>query len=106
MVDIVVQRGEADRPKADIVEPLLATIPAALARGRTELDNGELADTVSLDIAPGDVRLGETVGMTDPVTGRWLGKITSIQHSLDTDDNGNVTLETSLELQVPRASRQ
>lgn len=106
MVDVIVQRGAADRPAADIVEPLLATIPAALARGKTEMDHGEPADAISLTIAPRDVRLGETAGMSDPVAGRWVGKVTGVQHRLETDDAGHVILDTTVDVEVPRASRQ
>lgn len=106
MVDIVVQRGDADRPAADIVEPLLATVPAALARGKTEMDNGEPADAITLTLAPRDVRLGEAVSLTDPVAGRWAGKVVGVQHALETDDADNVTIDTTNDVAVPRASRQ
>lgn len=105
MVDIVVQRGEADRPGTDIAEPLLATVPAALARGAAELDSGEPADKISLTIAARDVRLGETVTLADPVAGRWAGKVSGVTHSFEIDEEGNIKMDTQLDVEVPRASR-
>lgn len=105
MVDIVVQRGEADRPAPDIVEPLLATIPAALARGKTEMDDGEPADRIGLACAARDARCGETVALVDPIAGEWTGKVAGVTHSLAIDDRGNVSLDTTLDVVVPRASR-
>ncbi|HRD65729.1 MAG TPA: hypothetical protein PKY50_06190 [Candidatus Competibacter sp.] len=105
MVDIVVQRGQADRPAPDIVEPLLATVPAALARGKKEMDDGEQADRLSVTIPPADVRPGHIVTMIDPIAGEWVGKSTGIRHALTTHEDGSVQIETMLDLVVPRASR-
>ena len=74
MADIVVQRGDADRPAADIVEPLLATVPAAGARQDRNGQRGT-GGCDHLDLCAPRRALGEAVSLTDPVAGRWAGKV-------------------------------
>ncbi len=106
MIDIIAQRGDGDRPIPDIVEPLLATLPAALARGKQELDDGALAEQVNLTVALADVRPGQLVEIADAELGVWRGKITAVRHEFSIDDAGDVTLETRLTLRRPRESGQ
>ena len=49
MIDIIVQRAAGDRPGSDIVEPLLGSVPAALSRGRAEIDADDDADDWSTE---------------------------------------------------------
>lgn len=102
MIDIIVQRGDGDRPGPDIVEPLLATTAAALARGAAEMDSGALADEVQLTVAVTDYRPGELVRVEDPELGNWLGKITAVRHQYAVDDAGNVSAETTITIRRPR----
>ena len=102
MVDIVCIRGEGIHPGDDIVEPLLATVEAALARGRAELNNGALADEHTLDLVPTDLRLGNTIQVDDSVLGHWTGKAIGLSHSISIDDSGNATGSTTIRLITPR----
>lgn len=104
MIDIVAQRGDGDRPGNDIVEPLLSDLPAALARGKQELDDGELADQINLTIKLIDVRLGEMDAVADSEIGVWHGKVTAVRHEFSIDESGNSTVETRLTIRRPRES--
>jgi hypothetical protein len=101
MTDIVVQRCAGDRPGDDIVEPLLSSVPAALSRGRAELDEGTPARQERIGYAWQDFRLGKSIELDDPIAGHWWGKATGIQHSIQIDDQGNVSGETSIDVRVP-----
>jgi hypothetical protein len=83
MTDIIVIRGQGDRPGDDITEPFLATVQAALARGRAELDaRSDVARTVRLTtLYRSGVRLGQLAEVYDALQGMaWRGKITGITH--------------------------
>lgn len=95
MVDIVVIRGEGDKPGPDIVDPLLATVPAALARGRSEIDAATQARQINLDVDVADYRLGEFIEVHDAFQGAsWRGQITGVQHSASVDGEGRVSVRT------------
>lgn len=100
MPDIICQRGEATHPAHDIIEPLLATVGACLSRGRAELDDGALSDSIQLTIALTDVRLGKTVRVDDPL-GIWQGKIVGVSHTVQVDDEGNISGETQIKVTRP-----
>lgn len=82
MISIVVQRGEGDLPGEDIVEPLLTSIPAALSRGRAELDAGEDAGRVSIECRyQVTARPGQLIRIVDARQGEsWLGQIVAVTH--------------------------
>lgn len=101
-MDIVVIRGEGDAPGEDIVEPLLSTVEAALSRGRAELDQGSLADEQQLDVISQDLRLGQLIIVEDSVLGYWKGKATAVTHTVNVDDEGNLSATTSVTLRKPR----
>ena len=101
MVDIVVVRGEGTSPGDDIQDVLLATVEAALSRGRAELDEGALADAPVLEIKLRDVRLGEIIEVDDSALGIWRGKVTGVSHRISIDD-GNMSTSTTINLRKPR----
>lgn len=87
-MDIVCIRGEGNRPGEDIVEPLLATVEAALSRGQAVLDEGTLADESELETVLQDLRLGQTIAVDDTALGYWQGKLIGLSHSVTMDDQG------------------
>ncbi len=84
MVDIIVQRGAADRPGDDIQEPLLSDLGAALARGTAELDRATLHDERTLacnyqaTADNGELLQSHDSGQAET----WRGKIIGITHEL------------------------
>ena len=102
MVDIVVIRGAGDRPGDDIVDTLIVSVPVALSRGRSELDEGALADAPVLDCALQDIRLGQLIEVDDSALGVWRGKVTGVSHQVDSDDEGNISASTTINLRKPR----
>lgn len=84
-ITVEVYRGAGDRPGGEISEALLGDdVPAALARGRAELDaNATAWERVSLECRyKPELRLGDVVEVDDPVLGAaWRGKIVGIVHS-------------------------
>jgi hypothetical protein len=103
MTDLVVVRGEGHRPGEDIVDALLVSDQLALARGRKELDEGELANRVDLTIPLRDVRVGETVQVNGPLV-MLTGKIIAVSHRVAIDEDGNLSGETQISVKVPYAS--
>lgn len=86
-IAIEVYRGVGDRRGEDVHEPLLGgSLPAALERGRNELDaRASLMQTTRLELAAArpDLRLGDLVQVADADQGpTWRGKIVGIAHSL------------------------
>lgn len=101
-MDIVVIRGEGNSSGDDIVEPLLSDVNAALSRGRAELDQGSLADEQSLEVTLQDIRLGELVEVDDSSLGHWRGKVIGVNHTVNIDEDGNLSFFTTLNLRKPR----
>ncbi len=99
-VTVEVYRGAGDRTGDEIREPLLGdSLPAALSRGRAELDaraHGWERVELLLGFRP-ELRLGALVAVDDPLQGaRWVGKIVGISHQ----DDGAV-LDTTLTVRRP-----
>ncbi len=93
---IVVIRGAGDRKGSDIIDPLLYSLEAKLARGAAEMDaNAEQQQNVDLTITyRTNLRLGQLVEVQDAVQGEtWRGKITGIAHRVQ--DN-TVTTDLSV----------
>ena len=100
MPDIICQRGEATHPEPDIIEPLLATVESCVSRGRAEIDEGALSDSIQLTTALTDVRLGKTVRVDDPL-GTWQGKVVGVTHTVQVDDEVNSSGETQIKVTRP-----
>lgn len=85
MVDIIVKRGEGDKPGHDIFEPLLATIPVAIERGRSEIDSESDIQSVVMEcVYRSNVEKGQLIEVLDILQGKtWRGKLVGIQHTLD-----------------------
>jgi len=84
MVTVEVMRGAGARDGGEILAPLLGdSLPAAIARGRAELDaNAHARDRVRLllDYTPG-LRLGQRVAVADPDLGAvWQGDVVGLEH--------------------------
>ncbi len=82
MIDLIVQRGNGDYVGDDIVDPLITTLPAALERGRNELDehSGGIPVTLATKYLA-SVFPGQLVRVEDALQGAiWLGKIISFRH--------------------------
>lgn len=83
MIRIKVQRGFGVRQGPDVVDALLATEPAALARGTKEIDASTSVFVISLrvEFRP-DVNLGTLVEVHDALQSSvWRGRIVGITHS-------------------------
>jgi hypothetical protein len=84
-VDIFVQRQDGSLRGDDIVDPLITSVPVALARGRNELDarasalqNVEVEAVYRIGVRPGQLAL-----FLDFSTGlNWRGKITGVSYSI------------------------
>lgn len=83
MIDIIVQRGLGDKPGPDISDPLLSTVPAAIARGTYEIDSAISVYIVSQRSGfRVGVKLGELVEIHDALQGiSWRGRIVGITHA-------------------------
>lgn len=107
MTHIVVKRGAGDSPGEEIVDPLLATVPAALSRGRAELDkqgSGAQEVTLTVPFTTGR-RLGQLEAVHDIEAGKvYKGKITGLRHHGRGGETPeawtDVTLETKSEVFV------
>lgn len=86
-VTIEVVRGDGARDGGEILAPLLgASLQAAIARGRAELDaSAHPRDRVSLtlDYRP-DLLLGMRLEVSDPELGAsWQGQVVGVAHDWD-----------------------
>ena len=84
MIDIVVQRNLGDRQGPDIVDALLTTIPAALARGTHEINKSTSVDSITLrTVYRAGVEMGELIEVHDALQGMsWRGRIVNITHNI------------------------
>jgi len=97
MVDIVVQRGAADRPGNDIQEPLLATLGAAYERGNAEINRGALHDELTMRVKyQPTVAVGDSIRVVDSWQGTYIARVTGITHI-----SADGTITTTLELWRP-----
>lgn len=79
MVNITVRRGAGDKTGNPIIEPLLTTEAAAVARGRAELDRRGQPKTIVTLTAPIDaaIRCGQIIEAHEG--GRsWKGKVVHV----------------------------
>lgn len=98
MLDITVQREAGDVPSTDLVEPLLGSVPAALSRGRAEIDAAHSVYKLKLTTTfQGLVRLGQLVDVEDSLRGHISrGKVVGIEHVA-----AEGALLSHLDLEVP-----
>lgn len=98
MLDITVQREAGDVPGTDLVEPLLGSVPAALSRGRAEIDTAHSVYKLKLTTTfQGVVRLGQLVDVEDSLRGQISrGKVVGIEHVA-----AEGALLSHLDLEVP-----
>lgn len=98
MTDLVVVRGSGSSQGEDILDALLSTDAAAMARGRAALDDGSGLHPVPLECVYRDgLVLGQLVELYNPLTLEvHFGKITSITHQYSVTG-----VTTSLIVQVP-----
>lgn len=82
MINIIAQRGNADRPGPDISDPLITSIEVAKERGRVELDSHERQTPVTITTRFNPAMVcGKLVRVVDAALGPvWPGKITSVEH--------------------------
>lgn len=85
-ISVEVYRGHGNRRGDEVSDPLIGdSLPAALARGRGELDasaSARITTTLELVAPRMDLRLGDLVAVTDAAQGQsWRGKIVGIQHT-------------------------
>jgi hypothetical protein len=83
-IDIIVMRGTGSRQGPDIVDPLITTIPVAVARGAYEINAATSVDVVALrsSYRPG-VSPGQLVEVHDALQGRsWRGKVVDVSHNI------------------------
>jgi hypothetical protein len=96
MIDIIVERGAADKQGEDIVDALITTVEVARLRGRVEIDRQEPVERVVLQARykPG-VRNGDIIEVQDSLFGRtWRGKIISLSHQISqTSVTSTLTVE-------------
>lgn len=86
MFSVIVRRGDGLHPGDDIVDPLIKTLPVALARGRNELDeqsSGLQEVQIQMFYRTG-LRIGMVVEVQEQLFGTtWYGKITGLTHQYD-----------------------
>lgn len=99
MISIIVERSPADRTGADIVDPLLTSEPAALERGRNEID-AQCSDR-SIVTATGPHRRWIKPGTLVEYHGQrstWRGNIIRCAITI-TRDGDNFTADRALEME-------
>lgn len=85
MIDLIVVRGQADVTGPDVEDPLVTTVPVALARGRNELDSNSRLQPIRLTcFYRAGFRHGQIVRVMDALQGEtWVGKITGLNHYVE-----------------------
>ena len=102
MIDVTVVRFTGDKPGEDIIDPLLSTEAAAIARGRAELNKRSLSEQrriYDVDFRTG-IRKGQVVEVFDEAAGKLVrGKISEIQIAgRYSDSPGNLDTELTMRL--------
>jgi len=84
MINLIVQRGLGDKQGPDITDPLLSSIPVALARGTQEIDSSTSVDNIVLTTTyRSGVELGQLAEVHDALQGKtWRGKIVGVTHAV------------------------
>lgn len=84
MIEVLVQRGLADKQGPDIVDALLSTVPAAVARGTYEINASTSVDTVTLrSVYRSSVVVGDFIEVHDALQGKtWRGRVVSLSTNI------------------------
>lgn len=104
---IVVVRGAGDVQGDDIVAELAGTENVLFVRGRNEMDAAALKARATVqarypaDVTdPSHVMNGYLALVVDTqIAKAWRGKVVNIQHRIDTDDDGAVTVGSTLDME-------
>jgi len=98
VIDILVQRGNGDIAGSPVVDPLISSIPVAIARGRAEIDAQQSVRKLRLVTSfDARVRPGLLVDVVDGTSGICRrGKIVGVEHVAD-----GQTVSTRLDVEVP-----
>lgn len=98
MIDIVVQRSEGDVAGSDIIDPLIGSVPVAIARGRAEIDAQQSVRKLRLVTRfEHRARPGCLVDVVDGISGlARRGKIVGVEHVVE-----GAIASTRLDVEVP-----
>lgn len=98
MIDILVQRGNGDIAGSPVVDPLISSVPVAIARGRAEIDAQQSVRKLRLVTRfDGRLRPGLLVDVVDGISGFCRrGKIVGVEHVAD-----GLGLSTRLDVEAP-----
>lgn len=104
-MEIEVLRSPGDVQGDDVIEPLLCTDAAGVARGTAELDGAHPARSVTLTIGHrDDVRPGQVVGVFDDFQGEsYQGLVTAVEYAGEIDEEGNASRVMTVDLRAPNA---
>lgn len=98
LLNITCKRGTGQVPGAQVINPLLTDIQAALSRGRKELSDGEGLTPVQMQIVhrPG-LRPGllARVMQTD---GQWVGLLSSVELRFEVGADRAISATANLEV--------
>jgi len=98
---IIVSRPPADRPGPDIVEALLTSEPAAIARGRREIDHSTALRSIESGNCPllPAMATGSLISVTT-ARGSYRGKLTLWATTIDiSEDGGDFTATTAVTIE-------
>ena len=99
---IIVTRGAGDRPGPNIVDPLLTSEPAAIARGRREIDHSTAMRSIEQGNCPllPYIATGSLVHVTE-ARRSYRGKLTMWATTIDISEDGReFTAMTSVSIEM------
>lgn len=101
---VIVQRAPGDRPGPDIIDALLTSEPAAIARGRREIDHSTAMRSLENGNCPllPAMETGSLLHVTT-ARGSYRGKLTLWATTIDISDDGRdftATTAVSIEREV------
>ena len=93
---VIVERQPGDRPGPDIVEALLTSEPAAIARGRREIDHSVAMRAIENGNCPllPYMETGKLIAVTT-ARGSYRGKLTMWATTIDISEDGRDFTATS-----------
>jgi len=98
MINVVVQRGAADKPGDDVQDILLSEDSVALARGTAIIDGGTPAVVMQEECRYKNIHNGNLVSVYSSLQGEtFTGKTTSVEHNF-----ANGELLTNLRITRPQ----
>jgi hypothetical protein len=101
---VIVQRAPGDRPGPDIIDALLVSEPAAIARGRREIDHSVAMRSIENGNCPllPAMETGSLISVTG-ARGSYRGKLTMWATTIDISEDGRdftATTAVSIEREV------